>query len=357
MSITNDMKNTENYNILPFLMEGDFYFSIGVKAFQKRDFNKAIKWFEKAIEYAPHNPMYQCQLSVLYTEIRSYQKANQLLTKVLDTFGESYVDCYYLIANNYAHLGLFHDAQKNVELYLDKATDGDFTEEAEQLLEMLQIYNEVEEEDDDFDDEWLIDEEDELIIYQETVFYHLENHEWQQAIPILEEIMMLFPDYVMAKHDFAWANFFAGNEEDALEMELEWYKADPNSIHSIVNLAVFYHELGKLEESMGYIEILTNVYPMNEQQRLKIAIGLAHTKHYEQALERFQFLSKSKLKQHISFYKWYSASALRCGLTEKAEDLWKEGCRRHPFLRKIGSLEAMSKLIDESFNVEYDNNK
>lgn len=329
--MTTNNKNIKQKNILPFTMNAEFYFTIGVKAFQKRDFNKAIKWLQKAMDIAPFNPLYPCQLSVLYTEIRAYQKANQLLTKVLADFGEEYVDCYYLIANNYAHLGLFHDAQKNVEKYIAKAPKGDFITEANELLEMLQLYHEVEE-DDDFDDDEFFDEEDELIIYQETVFYHMEHEEWDQALPVLEEFMMLYPDYIVAKHDYAYALFFAGHEDEALELEAEWYKNDPNGIQSIVNLAVFYHELGMEDKSQEYIEILESVYPMNEQQQLKIAVAFAHTKHFEQALDRFKVLPKRRLNTHISYYKWYSATLFHTGNEKLAEQLWEEGCRRHPFL-------------------------
>ncbi|MBB6453583.1 tetratricopeptide (TPR) repeat protein [Salirhabdus euzebyi] len=331
-------KNDEHLKVIPFLVEGDFYFSIAVKAFQKRDFNKAIKWFKRAMELNPKNPLYPCQLSVLYTEIRSYHKANQLLTKVLADFGEEYADCYYLIANNYAHLGLFQDAQKNIEMYLKKEPQGEFAEEAAQLLEMLELYNDEEEEDYE-DDDWLFDEEDELLIYQETVFYHLENHEWEEALPILEEMIDLYPEYKVAKHDYAWALFFAGNREAAVELELEWQENDQNSTHSIVNLAIFYHLMGKEELSIGYIETLKNVYPIHEQQRLKIAIALAYTGHYDLAYERFQYLSKGNLRDHVSYFKWYSKSAYQLGLGKLADQLWQEGCRRHPFLQKIGKIE------------------
>ncbi|GAA0499249.1 hypothetical protein GCM10008986_27990 [Salinibacillus aidingensis] len=333
------MANTENHqidnqlNVIPFLLEGEFYFSQGVKAFQKHNFQKAEKWLKRAIELEPDNPLYPSQLSVLYTETKAYDQANQMLMKVLDDFGESYVDCYYLLANNYAHLGLFQDAQKNIEIYLNKAPNGEFADEAKELLELLKAYNDDIEED---EDEWIFDEEDELLTYQESAFYYLEHHDWEQALPIIEHMMARYPDYVLAKHDFAWALFFSGQQERALKLEKEAYEEDPSSIHSIVNLAIFHWEMGEQDTSGQYIEWLENVYPIHDQQRLKVATAFAHTEHYELAYQRFKDLPRHKLKNHLSYYKWYSIAAYKMGLKSKAVEVWKEGCNRHPRLKEIG---------------------
>ncbi|SES70059.1 Tetratricopeptide repeat-containing protein [Salinibacillus kushneri] len=342
------MTNTEKYqfddqlNVIPFLLEGEFYFSLGVKAFRKHEFEKAEKWLKRAIELEPDNPLYPSQLSVLYTEIKAYDQANQMLTKVLEDFGDSYVDCYYLIANNYAHLGLFQDAKKNIETYLQNAPHGEFANEAKELLNLLKIYNDDLEED---GDEWIFDEEDELLTYQESAFYYLEHQDWDQALPILEHMIARYPDYVVAQHDFAWALFFSGEYKRALEIEKEAYEENPNSIHSIVNLAIFYAEMGEQEQSNQYIEWLENVYPIHDQQRLKIAAAFAHTKHYKLAYERFKHLPKNNLQNHLSYYKWYSIVLYKVEMYSKAVEIWKEGCSRHPYLKEIGK--QLSIDVDE----------
>ncbi|WP_347834692.1 hypothetical protein [Gracilibacillus sp. JCM 18860] len=79
--------NKTKENVIPFIPEGDFYFSKGVEAYQKRKFELSIKWFQKALSEKPNHPLYQCQLSIVYTEIGSYHLANQLLTDVLAKHG------------------------------------------------------------------------------------------------------------------------------------------------------------------------------------------------------------------------------------------------------------------------------
>lgn len=316
-------KLAQTNNVIPFIPTGDFYFAKGVESFRKRKFDIALKWLTKAVDAAPDNPLYQCQMSIIYTETGSFHKANQILTNVLQSTGDQYVDCYYLLANNYAHLGLLNDAKKFAVSYLDKEPDGDFSEDAKALLQLIEI-------DDDLDeDEWELDEEDELLVFQETVFHHLENNEWDKALALLEEMILLFPEHKIAHHEYTFALFFSGRREEAIEKELELFKEDANSLYSHTNLAVFYYETGYMEEYEKHIRALLNIYPMHEQQKLRIAVTLARTGLYDEAFTRFRMLDKAVVKSHISYYRWYSMTIYQLGEPSKALSLWEEGCRRH----------------------------
>ncbi|MBM7551370.1 tetratricopeptide repeat protein [Thalassobacillus pellis] len=320
-----------NNKVIPFLPTGEFYFTHGVQAFQKRNFQSAEKWLKKAIDMTPDEPLYSCQLSVVYTEVGSYHKANQLLTEVLSVFGKEYVDCYYLIANNYAHLGLFTDARKYAEAYLEKTEQGDFQEAAEQLLE---LFTSIEDEEDD--DEWMLDDEDELLVYQETALYHLEHKEWDKAIVLLEEMMQLFPHYTAARHEYSFALFKQGDEQEAIELELQWLENEQNNLYSHVNLAIFYKERKEIEKSEAHIEIIRNIYPIHDQQKLFIAQAMTRTGYYHEACERFRSIRSRGVKQAKAFYKWHSIATYHTGNPSKALHLWEQGCRKYPEMSEEG---------------------
>lgn len=322
--VTKGKKEQQN-NVIPFIPEGDFYFTKGIEAFQKRKFDIAIKWMKKATEAKPEDPLYLCQMSVIYTEIGAFHAANQLLNKVLQS--SDYVDCYYLLANNYAHLGLLHDAKKFALSYLEQEPEGDLSEEAKRLLELIDI-------DEDEEEDWDLEDEDELLIYQETVFYHMENMEWEKAIPLIEEMMTLFPEHKLTKHDYTQALFFSGDEEKAIQMEEDILDEEPTSLYSHVNLALFYFQQGKYTEYEVHIQALLNVYPIHEQQKLRIAVTLARTNRFEEAFQRFLLLSKGKLKGHPSYFRWYSIAAFHHGDKERAYKLWEEGTKKYPKLAK-----------------------
>lgn len=314
-------------NIIPFIPDGDFYFTKGVEAFQKSKFDLSLKWLQKAVEASPDEALFYCQMSIVHTEIGSYHTANQILTEVLFTKDTDYIDCYYLIANNYAHLGLLQDAKKYGEAYLEKAPDGDFREEAASLLDFIEM-DEKDEED------WLFEEEDELLVYQETAFYHVQRSEWDEAILLLEEMMVLFPDNIQAKHEYSLALFFSGEEQQGIELEKKWMAENPQSLFCHSNLAVFYYNMKNYAQAERHIAVLEKIYPIHEQQKLRVASTLAQTGRYELAMQRFKQLSYKQVKGHLAYFKWYSISAYRTGELSKALTLWEEGCRRHPVLGK-----------------------
>lgn len=315
----------KNNNVTPFIPEGDFYYTKGVEAFKKRKFDIAIKWIQKAIDDKPYFPLYKCQLSIIYTEIGSYHKANQLLTEVLKT-GE-YIDCYYLAANNYAHLGLLQDAKKYAQMYLDKKPEGDFSKDAAQLLDFIEIDDEEEEE------LFFLEDEDELIILQETAFYHIENNDWEKAIPFIEEVMENFPEHRLAVHDYAQALFYTGKKEEAMNIEEDMLEDYPNNLLSHLNLALFYYESGD-PSYQTHVQIINNIYPIHMEQKLRIAEVFAKTENYSLAYGRYQTISGGQAKRRASYYKWYSITAYQLGYPSKALRLWEEGCKRHPKLSK-----------------------
>lgn len=194
------------------------------------------------------------------------------------------------------------------------------------LLDLMHI----DEEDDN--NEWQFDEEDELLVYQETIFHHMENNAWNEALPLLEEMLALFPEHQSIKHDYTYALFAVGYTEDAIRMELEVLSEHPDSLNSHSNLVMFYYETGRKKEYEWHLNQLLNVYPMREQQKLRVAVTFARTGAFNQAYSRFKQLAKWQLKSHLSYFKWYSITAYNLGEPAKALSLWKEGCKRHPQL-------------------------
>ncbi|GAA0446458.1 hypothetical protein GCM10008983_25390 [Lentibacillus halophilus] len=311
-------------NIVPFIPDGDFYFKKGVDAFQKHKFDRAVKWLQKAIEEKPDNPLYQCQLSIIYTETGSYHTANQILLNVLETSGDSYVDCYYLLANNCAHLGQLHDAKEYAESYINKNPNGELREDAEQLMAL------VDNDDSDENDEES-GQEDEQLTYHEMVCHHMERQEWDKALPLLEDMSTLFPEDDHVRHDYAYALFFAGYGEKALGMEQTWLEEDPESLHARGNLAVFYDARQQHDACQHHINMLRNVYPVQEQQKLRIAVTFAQTGQYDEAYTRFRSINDQQMDL-MSYYKWYSTAAYQLEKPTKAFSIWEKGCERHPEL-------------------------
>src|SRR5699024_183073 len=121
-----------------------------------------------------------------------------------------------------------------------------------------------------------------------------------------QEMMALFPEHKPTKHDYTQALFFSGYEEKAIEMEQEMLQEDPTALYCHTNLALFYYEMNQKQAYETRIQALLNVYPIHEQQKLKVAVTLARTGNFQEALVRFRSLSKGFVTGQLSYYKWYS---------------------------------------------------
>ncbi|MGX1402060.1 tetratricopeptide (TPR) repeat protein [Bradyrhizobium japonicum] len=148
-----------NGKILSFVPTGEYYFKKGIKAYHRRDFYKAKKYLARALQLEPGEPMIACQLAIVSTELGEFENSNRLLHQILEDLDQELVECHYFLANNYAHLGYFKDAYHHAQLYLQMDPDGDFADDAEELLELLML------ESDDLEEEYY--EQDDLIRMQE----------------------------------------------------------------------------------------------------------------------------------------------------------------------------------------------
>ena len=101
--------------LLSFIPTGEYYFTKGLKAFRHRDFHKAKKYLQRAMQLEPGEPMIVCQLAIIHTEMGDYQQSNHLLHMILEELDEDMVECHYFLANNYAHMGFFKDAYTSCE--------------------------------------------------------------------------------------------------------------------------------------------------------------------------------------------------------------------------------------------------
>ncbi|GEN56516.1 hypothetical protein GCM10012290_12220 [Halolactibacillus alkaliphilus] len=326
MTLKNNMSNPTlpKQKIIPFIHDGDFFFTKGVDAFYKRKFDLALKFLNKAKDIDPSEALYPSQISIIYTEIGAYHAANQILNEVIASHGDDYVDSYYLIANNYAHLGLLNEAQKYATLYMEKDPDGEFYSEAEQLITVLDLT--LEEEMEYFEDE------DDLVMYQETAFYYLQQEDYVKATETLQEAVELFPDHEVFSFQLRYARFFNGEQIAAIKEEEAVLRSSPEQLASRFNLATFYYHMGRNEDVKKVMATLFGVYPLHQEQALKVAIGYTLAGYNEEAIDRFKRLNKSIVKHHVDYYKYYCLSLYQADYQAEALALFEEAKRLHKSL-------------------------
>ena len=92
-----------------------------MRAYKGQKLQDAIKYFRRAAQ-SEKEPFILCQLATVLSEAGEYQESNQTFFKLVGSNPEL-EQCYYFIANNYAYMGLFQQAKKYADRYLEVAEE------------------------------------------------------------------------------------------------------------------------------------------------------------------------------------------------------------------------------------------
>lgn len=302
--------------ILSFLPTGEYYFTKGLKAYHRRDFIKAKKYLERASQLEPGEPMITCQLAIILTEMGEFENSNRLLHMILEELDEDMTECHYLLANNYAHLGFFRDAYHHAKLYLELDPEGDFAEDTEDLLEVLEL------ESDDLDEKFY--EQDDLIVKQEQARELLETGYFQKAIELLNSVIEVYPEYWSAYNNLALAYFYLGEVHKADSILKDVLKRNPGNLHALCNQLVFAFYRKQPEKMHKLIEGLKKIQPIMIEHQFKLGATFALVGEYQSAYIWLRKLYKHGFEGDGPFYYWLSYAAYFTGHENFARNIWKK---------------------------------
>jgi tetratricopeptide (TPR) repeat protein len=301
--------------LLSFLPTGEYYFTKGLKAFGRRDFPRAKKYLQRALQLEPGEPMITCQLAIVSTELGEFEHSNRLLHQILEEMDEEMLECHYFLANNYAHLGLFKDAYHHANLYKQLEPDGEFIVDTDELIELLTFESE-------FLDEELY-EQDDLMVKQERARELLESGYFPKAIEVLEEVVEGYPEYWSAYNNLALAYFYLGETDKAYEILKDVLQKNPGNLHALCNKAVFAHYQNNQAQMIKMKAMLEKINPMIAEHQYKLGATFALIGEHEMAHFWLRKLYKKGYEGDGSFYYWLAYSSYHSGHEAFAKSIWK----------------------------------
>ncbi|RFU66988.1 tetratricopeptide repeat protein [Peribacillus saganii] len=311
----NDSKGGQQAKILPFHPTGEYYFSKGLKAYHRRDLYKAKKYLERAMALEPNEPMIACQLAITCTEMGEYTYSNNLLENILNVLDPLMAECHYFLANNYAHLGMFKEAYRHANAYLDKEEDGEFSEDAEDLLDLITF--ETDEGEESFN------QEDGLIFKQEKAREYLECGNFEKAIEVLLETIEEYPDFWSAYNNLALAYYYVGQTEEAYRTLDTVLEKSPGNLHALCNMTVFHFYQQRDMELDELVKALAKIRPIVLEQRFKLGATFALVGKYQLAYQWLKQLQKQGFEGDATFFYWLAISAHYLGHEHTAKQAWK----------------------------------
>jgi len=308
--------------LIPFNPTGEYYFSKGIKAYNQRDYYKSLKYLKRALALEPGEPMIACQLAIVYADVGEYQKSNELLHLIIEELDENMADCYYFLANNYAHLGFFKDAYYHAKLYLDLAEDGEFVEETEDLMEILSIESDELEED-------AYNEED-LISRQEQARELLETGNFAKAAEVLSKVIQDYPEYWSAHNNLALAHFYLGDSSKANDILNYVLEKNLGNLHALCNKLVFAYYENKVDQVKELTDVLGKIKPISIDHQFKLGTTFSLVREYELAYYWLKKIHKMGFQGDVSFYYWLAYAAYFTGKEQTAKKAWKKVISQNP---------------------------
>ena len=288
----------DNSKVLSFDQPGEFFLRKAEKLLDENNFVDALPFFRKAAEKEPENIDYKLALAEVFTEMNFFEESNNILFEVIKTAGEAATECYFGLGCNFMGLADYEKAHESFEKYMKLDPEGEFSEEVQDLLEILET-----------SDELAPDESEELNDANKKHFYDLaakgksllDTGDYKGAIEILKRVTDNDKAFLYAKNNLALSYYCNKQYEEALDVTKEILKKHPANTHANCNMALFCAELKdkkQLEESISHIvELKTD----DIEDMQKISLTLCELKQHEHA---------NKLLKRVLMYKPFDVKVL-----------------------------------------------
>jgi tetratricopeptide (TPR) repeat protein len=304
-------------NIISIQMDATFFFERAVQSLDRHHYDKALKYFRKAVDYEPDNPVNHCNLAGVLSEMSNFEESNRILNHIVEQIDPTMTECYFYLANNYANMDDYEKAEESLIYYLENDPNGHYLEEAEEMMELLS---------------YELNRPTRLksIKSREGMFEHdrarslLEEGKFSEAVRILEKLVKDTPDFLAARNNLALAYYYMGLFDKSMETIKEVLDLDPGNLHALCNVAIFYQHNGEKDQLKQLLDQLRKTYPLHHDHVFKLATTMGILSEHETAFRLFRRLLKSvESGLDPCLYHYTAVAAYHIGRYTEAEKLWR----------------------------------
>lgn len=304
--------------VIPLQMDAAFFFERAVQSLDRYRYDRALKYFRRAVEYEPNNPVNHCNMAGILSEMGKYDESNNVLKHVVDRIDPSMTECYFYMANNFANMEQFEEAEKALAHYLEHDELGYYIDESEEMMEMLSLELER-------PMKLTKIKSREGIVEHDRARSLLEEGKFIEAIKLLEKLVKTYPEFSAAHNNLALAYYYVGRFKDAQAAVRQVLEADPGNLHGLCNLAIFHHFAGNREELAELVGLLRKTVPYHQEHAFKLATTMGVLGQHETALQHFRRLLRSDAGQtDACLYHYTAVACYNLGKYADARRYWKQ---------------------------------
>lgn len=331
--------NNRRPKVISMRLDATFFFERAVQSLDRYHYDKALKYFRRAVEYEPDNPVNHCNMAGILSEMGRYEESNVILRSVLERIDPEMTECHYYLANNYANMERYEAAEEALVRYLENDLEGQFLDEADELLDLLN---------------YELNRPTKLatIKSRENIYAHdqarelLEAGRFAEAVKMLEEIIRRQPDFLAARNNLGLAYYYMGLFDKSISTISEVLNVEPGNLHALCNLAIFYQHSNQQEQLRTLVGKLRKTVPFHPEHVFKLATTLGIVGEHREAYNHFlRLIRTGELAGEPSLHHFAAVAAVNLGKFDEALKHWKQAERLDPespvpayYLRKLEQL-------------------
>ncbi|MDG5786608.1 hypothetical protein QA612_03830 [Evansella sp. AB-P1] len=326
-----ELHSNKKGQVIPFMQDGGYFYKKGIEAYQNRQIDQALQYIERAIRIEPEEPVFVCQLAIVLSEKGEFERANDLLLKIVSEIDETMAECYFFMANNYAHLGKFDLAKLRLNKYIQMEPEGEFSEDAHSFLYML--------------------EEELLFGDDETSLFSFEPSELEKIVDLINK-----GEYIQAEKEARgylmenpkdWDVYAYLAESLMYQGELEHAKSilqdllikdEPNFLAQCI-MTVLLTKEGHNKQHV-WVKNIVNLRPIKDWHCYYLAKTLYLVGEYSVSYKWFKkLLHESDFNKLPAYFHQMAVVAWKNGYYKKSRKLWE----------KVRDIDTENDIIAETF--------
>ena len=320
-------------NIIAFERGAEFYFDLGSRKIQKGNLKSALRYIEKAVRLKPNDGYIQFNYAGILAELGNVDLSTEVLLNIVNKLDPNYDECYFGLGCNFLQMQKIKKSVEYFGKYLEKDPEGEFSEEAEDLLEMLMMIKDA---NNNLDDEEL----EKIYQVEEEAINHLESREYKEAAEKFEIVVNLLPNAVPARNNLALAYYYLGETQKAIDLAREVLGYEQYNIHANCNIAIFYNKLDLNNWVDKQIKCIKKLNTENPEYLYKIADTLGCLDRHDEAYKVYKRLLLIE-PQTANYYHYIAVASYNSGRFNDSIKYW----------RKLAELDKQNFISDYYINL------
>jgi tetratricopeptide (TPR) repeat protein len=147
--VTENPRPEKSGAILNFTQDPSLYFRVAAKHAIGKDYSGALKYIDMAIVGDAYNADFLFNKACILVELKRTRESIKILNYIICNIDPTYTECYFGLGCNYFEIGNYEKSIQYFEKYIFLEEDGDFKEDAYEIL----LYMKISDEEEDYDPE------------------------------------------------------------------------------------------------------------------------------------------------------------------------------------------------------------